>query len=177
MLYRVYPSHLPAGREDISESGQILCSNVTRPWTRSTISRWCTFVVPWNNYGRQVVWNARAHTHTHARTRTLNWRVMAQNYHVWEFRWVELTSGSRFWYGYIICGVATPSHTHTNTHTQSVCCQTRAKLISELVTSASDWRESFSWRLPVNVYKWSDWRARCLVIYLTFRWGNAWLDG
>jgi hypothetical protein len=109
VLYSVYPSHHPAGREGRSESGQILCSNVTRTWTGSTISRGCTFVVPWNNYGLQVIRTA----HTHSHTCTLNWRLMDQNYHAWELRGVELTSGSRFWYEYIICGVATSSHTHS----------------------------------------------------------------
>jgi len=132
MLRRVYPSHHPVGRQDRIESEQILCSNVTRTWTGSTISRWCTFVVPWNNYGRQVIRTTRArththtqththththiyiyiYTHTHANTYTLNWRLVDQNYHAWEFRWVERTSGSHFWYENIICGVATSSHTH-----------------------------------------------------------------
>jgi hypothetical protein len=108
MENRVYLSHHPAGRDDRSESEQILCSNATRNWTGSAISRRCTFVVPWNNYGRQVIRTA----HTHAHARTLNWRLTDQNYHAWDFRWAELTSGSRFWYESIICGVATSSHTH-----------------------------------------------------------------
>ena len=30
------------------------------------------------------------------------------------------------------------THTHTHTHTLRVCCQTRAKLISELVTNVAE---------------------------------------
>jgi hypothetical protein len=174
MLRRVYHSHHPVGRQDRIESEQILCSNVTRAWTGSTISRWCTFFVPWNNYSLQVIRTARTHTYTHANTCTLKWRLVDQNCHAWEFRWVERTSGSRFWYECIICGVTTSSHTRRQ---WGLCCQTRAKLISEHVTSAAEWRESFSWRLPLSVYKWSDLGARCLIIYLTFHWRNAWLDG
>jgi hypothetical protein len=41
----------------------------------------------------------------------------------------------------------------THSQTLRVCCQTHAKLISELVTSAAECREAFSWRLPVTVHK------------------------
>jgi hypothetical protein len=99
------------------------CSGVTTAWTGSSINRWCTYVVPWNNYCRQVIRNARTHiytqihTHTHTHTCIMNWCLMGQNYHAWEIRWAVQTCGSRFWheYFYLWCSDII-THTHTHTH-------------------------------------------------------------